>query len=523
MAAITKNMLCLIALLLALVYGLVKFFRVALRTRAFYRDTPGIPHHPFWGHMKSMAKYMIDDKHFDHPASEMWQDLGKPPFYFIDSWPILRPGLVVVGDAELADQVHKPTPERPYGFPKDRNSWQMYSIIGPNSMVFLSGEPWKALRKRYSPGFSSRNLQMFLPEIITEAKVFASKLEKSVGKVITLRDFTLSLTMDIISSVTLGHTMHAQTTKTKLLYGLSGLVDWQLTQERQDPFHLFNPLRRPMQWYYERHFNSAVDHEILRSIEEEKQLTRKSIINLALTNEKEPDHSQTSPLDAREQVKAFIFGGYDTTATLLEWLFYELSINPTILSQLRAEHRSIFGSSTDSNVYHASVEQMLTDHPDAVLASMPYTTAVIKETLRFHNVVSPARDIPAGANFSLPDRKGKMWSLDDHTVYLPGLIYHRDEEYYGADAGSFKPERWLEGAEWKIPTVAFQAFGRGPRACIGQELVWLEAKVIVALTIMRFDFEKVFDTKYKEIYNVRRITAKPNDGMRMRVKRAVVE
>jgi cytochrome P450 len=43
----------------------------------------------------------------------------------------------------------------------------------------------------------------------------------------------------------------------------------------------------------------------------------------------------------------------------------------------------------------------------------------------------------------------------------------------------------------KIPVSAWRPFERGPRNCIGQELANMEARVIMACTLRRYDFIKV--------------------------------
>jgi hypothetical protein len=77
---------------------------------------------------------------------------------------------------------------------------------------------------------------------------------------------------------------------------------------------------------------------------------------------------------------------------------------------------------------------------------------------------------------------------------------------YGETANDFVPERWVgdsdtsstptedDGSttgESKIPISAWRAFERGPRNCIGQELANMEARVILACIMRRYDFVKV--------------------------------
>lgn len=78
-----------------------------------------------------------------------------------------------------------------------------------------------------------------------------SKLDASAGKVITVGDFTTPLTIDIICAVVLGHPTGAQTHPTPLTIGFQGCIDWQLEQEKINPFHIWNPLRPLAMLYYE--------------------------------------------------------------------------------------------------------------------------------------------------------------------------------------------------------------------------------------------------------------------------------
>ena len=104
---------------------------------------------------------------------------------------------------------------------------------------------------------------------------------------------------------------------------------------------------------------------------------------------------------------------------------------------------------------------------------------------------------------------------------------------------SFIPERWLvkEGDPLFPIKGAWRPFEFGPRHCIGIELAMIETKVIMALMLRSFDFM----VAYKELdaedakaglkiglrttpdsdraYQVRILTAKPVDGMPVRVMR----
>merc|ERR1712080_271193 len=64
---------------------------------------------------------------------------------------------------------------------------------------------------------------------------------------------------------------------------------------------------------------------------------------------------------------------------------------------------------------------------------------------------------------------------------------HRDPEYY-SHPNEFYPEHFSKEEKAKRHPYAFQAFGQGPRACIGMRFALLEAKVAVLDTWRRFSF-----------------------------------
>ena len=104
---------------------------------------------------------------------------------------------------------------------------------------------------------------------------------------------------------------------------------------------------------------------------------------------------------------------------------------------------------------------------------------------------------------------------------------------------SFIPERWLvKPGDPLFPIKgAWRPFEFGPRHCIGIKLAMIEIKLIMTLMLRLFDFKAAYeelDAKDKKnglemglrttpdgerAYQVRIATAKPVDGMPVRVKR----
>lgn len=56
----------------------------------------------------------------------------------------------------------------------------------------------------------------------------------------------------------------------------------------------------------------------------------------------------------------------------------------------------------------------------------------------------------------------------------------RMEEYWECP-NEFRPERWIGGK-----SSAFLPFGTGPRSCVGKDMAYLEAKVLVVLILQKY-------------------------------------
>ena len=118
------------------------------------------------------------------------------------------------------------------------------------------------------------------------------------------------------------------------------------------------------------------------------------------------------------------------------------------------------------------------------LPRLPYTLAVVKETLRLYPPL-----------WMTGRRAVRRCRIGKHTIPAGSLLLtsqwavQRLPEFFPAPA-EFRPERW-EGAEMAaLPRFAFFPFGGGPRVCIGQGFAMMETTLLLAAIARRFRLER---------------------------------
>ena len=558
------------------VYISVKILRViqhTYRARHRYQEIPQLPRHPVWGHLVNMGEKLNPAlrRHPDYAFEEIWNSLGKPPAYLMDLHPI-DSAFLIVADHRIAEEISQPSATFKYSLPKSDTLMAMYRLIGLESLIIAEGEDWKILRRRFNKGFSPQHLHTLDGLIISKTRDFVDRLKglAKSGEAFLLKEPAQDLTTDIITTVAIEKDYHAQTlpdgvgsksslgmlTASRLLSKLVYPVGRGF-----DPFVYFDPIRPVKSWFYEQVFNRELAARVREQIalerhqseeETEKTTMQRSITRLALSG-LDPDAALVRSTVA--QIKSFLFAGQDTTATLIQWMCFELSKSSwspaaaDILKKLGAEHDSVLG--TEGGPFNAldvlgSTDEASRKETEAILGSrLPYTTAFIKETLRLHPPaatarlvpeISPENPTPVTMRMRTVSGKEKDVEVNGLRIYSAQHLIHQHKDIWGPDARIFRPERWLDDKYMStIPTGAWRPFERGPRNCIGQELAMVEAKVVLCAVVRGFEWEKVGysgksqkedmelprgdskDDPERDVWHVNQVTSVPVDGMKMKV------
>jgi cytochrome P450 family 3 subfamily A len=148
------------------------------------------------------------------------------------------------------------------------------------------------------------------------------------------------------------------------------------------------------------------------------------------------------------QAILFLLAGYETTASTLTLITYNLACHPEIQEKLIEE-----------------VDKCIERHGGVNYESVfdnEYLDMVIEETMRMY---PPATRIDrvCSKDFEFEGIKIPKGQL----VTIPIWAIHHDPEIY-PDPYKFDPERFNQENKTKRVNEAFIPFGNGPRSCIGK-------------------------------------------------------
>lgn len=198
----------------------------------------------------------------------------------------------------------------------------------------------------------------------------------------------------------------------------------------------------------------------------------------------------------RDQLLTMLIAGHDTSTALLAWALHLLGRHPAISAQAQAEVDIVLGRDEASTL---TINQ---------LNQLPFLDSVIKETLRLYPPIHVANRIVA------QDTAVSGYELKAGTRVMASIyLSHRDERYWDAPR-CFRPERFAPDAD-RPPALTYIPFGAGPRVCIGAFFAQIEAKVVLARILQRFELA---DTG-RPVRPHMGATLEPHPGVFLRVQR----
>ena len=201
------------------------------------------------------------------------------------------------------------------------------------------------------------------------------------------------------------------------------------------------------------------------------------------------------PDEVRDQCATMIFAGYETTARLMFWAAYLVTLDPAEQLLLRAE-------------VTAFPPERITTLDD--LSHWPRLRCVLLEALRLYPPVPLLVREPVQDDTIMGEavRRGTQ-------VYIAPWVLHRHRKHWQSPT-AFIPDRFAGQTSPWTTGGAYLPFGAGPRICIGAVFAMAEAQIMLASVLKRFTLS-LHSTQ--PVLPVGRLTIQPSYAPLFRLER----
>ncbi|KAG9463545.1 hypothetical protein GDO78_021534 [Eleutherodactylus coqui] len=370
-------------------------------------------------------------------------------------------------------------------------------FLGQGLLTDRDYDHWHKQRRIMDPAFSRTYLIGLMGTFNQKAEELVDMLEdKADGKCqVGMHDMLSRVTLDVIAKVAFGMELNSlHDDHTPFPRAISTVMRGMT--ETRNPLTQYTPgkqafirdvkknikfLRKTGQECIERRMKAIQDGED----------TPVDILTQIIKGAKLEDGCSLE--DLIDNFVTFFLAGQETTANQLAFTLMELARNPEILTRVQSEVDDIIGSKRNI------------EHED--LGKLKYLSQVLKETLRLYPTAPGTSRTLAEEmvieGVKIPPRT---------TLMFNSYIMGRMEKFY-PDPLVFNPDRFHPDAP--KPGYAYFPFSLGPRSCIGQVFAQMEAKVIMAKLLQRFEFELVEGQSFRILDTG---SLRPMDGVICRLK-----
>ncbi|KUI67221.1 hypothetical protein VM1G_02942 [Cytospora mali] len=198
---------------------------------------------------------------------------------------------------------------------------------------------------------------------------------------------------------------------------------------------------------------------------------RPDIIGQLLESEKDPMSESMNREEMEVNAMMLVAAGSESVTTVLTGLLNYLLRNPDDLAAVTGEIRTAFSSGDEI--------------AGPKLKQLPILNATLNEGMRLCPTIPDAmrRKVPSGGGAVA----GEVLPADTVVSVPPWATYRAKRNF--VEPERFMPARWLsnEKSGMRDDKAAFNPFSLGPHNCPGQNLAWLELRLILAKLLWTFD------------------------------------
>jgi cytochrome P450 len=385
------------------------------------------------------------------------------------------------------DLIHHVMHKNAKNYRKSRYYRGIKRVLG-DGLFTSEGDFWRRQRRLAGPAFHRERLNAFAATMTACTRDALPRLKELVGKTLSVEKEMSRLALRIVCRTLFSAEVGADSDAVARAVSFANEF-----AERTS----FLPAWVPTTKNRELKEALAVFDGIVTHMLEERRSGRASpatkgdVLSMLMAARDEETGEGMSDRQLRDEALTMIIGGHETTATVLTWTFYLLSLNPAVERRLRAHVREVLGDR---------------DPTADDLQKLGYVTQVIQESMRLY---PPAWVMEREA--LAEDQLGGYRIPAGATVAVSSYVFHRHPAYWTNPEG-FDPDRFAPELARERPRQLYLPFGSGPRQCIGNGFAMMETVIILSMLVRELSLDLVAGHKV-ELEPV--TTLRPKYGMRM--------
>lgn len=355
-------------------------------------------------------------------------------------------------------------------YPKSEMMLRMLRPAVGESLFTSDGAHWRWQRRTVTPVFAHKSLRTIAPIMSEAAAQVSNRISGHTGPVDIVREM-LSATLAVIVDVALSasDTFDSETFADAITAYLHNVGRASLFDFLDLPAWMptFNQLRGAQSV-------RAMRRIVARTIEDHRANARAdthsngpNLLDQMLDAEDPETGRRLSEREILDNMIFFVVAGHETTALTLAWALYMLALDTDSQHALRDDARSVLGNrvATLDDVSHIAT-----------------LNPVLQETMRLYPPVGMLSR-RARTNDHIYDREISA----GETIFLNIYGLHRHKLIWD-NPDAFNPDNFLTRAAKAHHRFQYLPFGAGPRKCLGAEFAMMQASIILATLMARFDF-----------------------------------
>lgn len=369
-----------------------------------------------------------------------------------------------------------------------------------NALSAAAGHRWKPIRRCISQAFTPNKLKMLVPGMVETVDHFLELLEKQsvAGSAVDVRPYLSTVAFDLVAKTAFGMQPNAQDdpgnpffvhatsvipglfkglfhTGAQFFSGIKGFVLLMRTLDRwlgHDAFMNLSICSRPLVQIRRRNPELARPDLLQCLLEMEFDREKIDIDGFSWTDKEREECKGKKTFfmpvnDVAANTANMLQAGFDTVSVTLSHCLFCIAKYQSVQDKIRSETKSVLDK-------HGQFTY------DAI-ADLQYTAQTILETLRMYTPVVAFTSRLASRDYRYGDLlvpKGATVMACSHQVHHDCRLWEKPEE--------FDPDRFSPEQKASRDPLAFQAYGMGPRNCVGMKLAQLEMTLIVAKLVQKF-------------------------------------